>query len=189
VIELSTERLRLRALPREHAGAVADYHARNRAHLQRWEPTHPAEHYTAAFWRGRLEEDAQAAAEDRAYRLFLSLASAPARVVGQIHFVNVVRGAFSCAHLGYSLDRELEGQGLMHEALERALRWAFEELALHRVEANHRPENVRSAGLLRRLAFVPQGYARDYLLIDGAWRDHVLTALVNERWSPPGEPT
>jgi ribosomal-protein-alanine N-acetyltransferase len=43
--------------------------------------------------------------------------------------------------------------------------------------ANFRPENDRSRRLLQRLGFVEEGFARNYLFIDGAWRDHVLTSL------------
>ncbi|MEM9194984.1 MAG: GNAT family N-acetyltransferase, partial [Myxococcota bacterium] len=77
------------------------------------------------------------------------------------------------------------GQGLMYEALARAIGFAFEELRLHRVMANHRPENRRSARLLERLGFHNEGFARDYLLIDGKWRDHILTALTNPAWTAP----
>ncbi len=184
-IHLTTDRLVLRmASPRE-ADVVADYFARNRAHFAPWDPRRPEGFYTARWWRERLQGDAQAALSDRGYRLFVLTHDEPARVVGQTSFANVVRGAFHSCHLGFSIDRALEGRGFMREALTRAIAFAFDDLQLHRIEANHRPENVRSAALLRRLGFVPQGYARDYLRIDGAWRDHVLTALVNHAWSDP----
>lgn len=66
----------------------------------------------------------------------------------------------------------------MHEALEAGLAWAFGELDLHRVMANHLPRNQRSARLLQRLGFEREGYARDYLRIAGQWEDHVLTAKI-----------
>jgi len=67
----------------------------------------------------------------------------------------------------------------MAEALRAANGFAFRALRLHRIMANYRPENERSGRLLERLGFVREGLARDYLFIDGAWRDHVLTALVH----------
>jgi len=81
--------------------------------------------------------------------------------------------------VGYVGDVLTAGRGLMREALEATLDHAFHELRLHRVMANYRPENARSANLLARLGFVREGYARDYLFIDGAWRDHVLTSRTN----------
>jgi ribosomal-protein-alanine N-acetyltransferase len=82
------------------------------------------------------------------------------------------------ADLGYGLDARHQGQGLMTEALRTACDYAFSAMGLHRIQANHLPENLKSAAVLRRLGFVVEGYARDYLLINGRWRDHVLTALV-----------
>ncbi len=104
-------------------------------------------------------------------------------VLGVANLSNIVRGTLQACHLGYSLDREYEGRGLMQEALEALVTYAFEDLQLHRVMANYQPENVRSGRVLERLGFVREGYAPDYLHIDGAWRDHVLTALVRD--APP----
>ncbi len=85
--------------------------------------------------------------------------------------------------LGYSIDAAHEGRGLMHEALTAALADAFgPRVGLHRVQANVRPENTRSLHLLARLGFGIEGVAKEYLFIDGAWRDHVLTALRAPDW-------
>jgi ribosomal-protein-alanine N-acetyltransferase len=74
----------------------------------------------------------------------------------------------------------------MHEALSAAIDHVFKALKLHRIMVNYMPANERSAALARKLGFVPEGIARDYLYIDGAWRDHVLTALVNPSAPKPG---
>jgi ribosomal-protein-alanine N-acetyltransferase len=66
----------------------------------------------------------------------------------------------------------------MTEGLRALCGYAFGTMGLHRLQANHLPENLKSAAVLRRLGFVVEGYARDFLLIDGRWRDHVLTSLV-----------
>ena len=100
-------------------------------------------------------------------------------VVGVCNFSNFVRGPFQACYLGYSLDHRFEGRGLMMEALRASTAYAFEQLRLHRIMANYIPTNERSGRLLRRLGFVPEGYARDYLLIDGRWQDHILTSLTN----------
>jgi [ribosomal protein S5]-alanine N-acetyltransferase len=85
--------------------------------------------------------------------------------------------------LGYSIDAAHEGRGLMREALDAVLTDAFgPRVGLHRVQANVRPENTRSLALLERLGFEREGLAREYLFIDGAWRDHVMTALRAPGW-------
>jgi [ribosomal protein S5]-alanine N-acetyltransferase len=71
------------------------------------------------------------------------------------------------------------GKGLMNEALTEMIRFAFEELQLHRIMANYVPTNERSGQVLRRLGFAVEGYARDYLFIGGKFRDHELTSLTN----------
>ena len=81
--------------------------------------------------------------------------------------------------LGFAIDRDYEGRGLMHEALAASIDWLFGALNLHRVQASHRPENLRSERLLARLGFAREGLAREYLFIDGAWRDHVINARLN----------
>src|SRR5215218_9941972 len=109
-----------------------------------------------------------------------------APVVGTCNYTNVVRGPFLACHLGYQIARAREGRGLMTEALRATNAFVFESMRLHRIMANYRPENERSGRLLDRLGFVREGLAKDYLFIDGAWRDHILTALTNpafdHRW-------
>lgn len=84
--------------------------------------------------------------------------------------------------IGYSLAADAQGHGYMVEAVRGAVAYAFRELRLHRVMANYMPHNRRSGAVLRRAGFTVEGYARDYLRIDGRWEDHVLTAIVNPGW-------
>jgi ribosomal-protein-alanine N-acetyltransferase len=96
----------------------------------------------------------------------------------------IARGVLHRAVLGYGLAADRQGQGLMVEACRRVIDYAFDDLRLHRVSADYVPHNVRSAAVLKRLGFTVEGYARDYLLINGRWEDHVRTGLVNPRWKP-----
>ena len=82
-------------------------------------------------------------------------------------------------YLGYSVDQEWQGQGLMREVVQAGMDYVFGTLGLHRIMANHMPSNVRSERLLRSLGFEREGYARAYLQIAGRWEDMVLNALVN----------
>ena len=56
---------------------------------------------------------------------------------------------------------------------------------MHRVMASYIPVNERSGRLLKKLGFIVEGYARDYIYINGSWRDHILTSLVNPRATLP----
>jgi ribosomal-protein-alanine N-acetyltransferase len=72
----------------------------------------------------------------------------------------------------------------MSEALQQAVRYMFIEQKLHRINANFRPENVRSGRLLARLGFRIDGFAPRYLFIDGDWRDHIQTSLISDAFQP-----
>jgi ribosomal-protein-alanine N-acetyltransferase len=114
--------------------------------------------------------------------LFVFRRDAPERVIGNIGLSNFVRGVGDYCTLGYSIDGEHEGQGFMSEALQGTIGYAFGALHFHRIEASYLPENDRSGALLRRLGFEVEGYSPEYLRINGAWRDHVRTALINPHW-------
>lgn len=183
---IETERLALAIGEPADAPAMAAYLARNRAFHAPTAPRMGEEFFTEAHWEERFPTHRDEFARAQSVRLLVRAKEAPrGAVLGVANFSNVVWGPFCACFLGYHLDARWEGRGVMFEALTAALAYVFDDMGLHRVMANHLPENVRSARLLRRLGFVPEGYARDYLFIDGAWRDHVLTALTNPRPSPP----
>ena len=181
---LQTERLVLRASDPALARAVADHLSRNRAAHAPWNPPMPDAVFTAEGQRERLAAVAKAEAERTQIGWFLTLRSdASATVIGHLRFSQIARGPFCNAMLGYAIDASHEGRGLMREALAAALADVFgPRVGLHRVQANVRPENTRSLALLERLGFEREGLAREYLFIDGAWRDHVMTALRAPDW-------
>ena len=177
-----TERLCIRLPTRQDAVEVAGFYRTNREHLQPWSPTlHPGL-FDAEFWAGEAERrlgDYQAGLEARG---FLFLREDPRQVVGNLSLAQIVRGAFHACTLGYSLAADAQGHGYMLEAVRGAVAYAFGTLGLHRVMADYMPRNRRSAAVLRQAGFVVEGYARDYLRIDGRWEDHVLTAITNGDW-------
>ncbi len=159
------------------APKLLHYRRENREHLAPWEPRRQAGYYTLEECR-RAAVDAREVAElDRGYPLLL-LDPDEQEILGSMTLSNVVRGPFQACLLGYGIGVRWQGRGLMHEALEATLAWAFDELELHRVMANYLPRNERSARLLARLGFEREGYARAYLKIAGQWEDHVLTAKI-----------
>ncbi len=122
--------------------------------------------------------------EERSVRFFIFERSNPEAVVGYANISNIVKGAFHAGILGYGIDKDKEGRSMMKEALQSVITYGFSALNLHRIMANYQPVNERSGGLLRSLGFTVEGYARDYLLINGRWRDHVLTSITNPNWMP-----
>ncbi len=102
-------------------------------------------------------------------------------IAGVINLNNIVRGSFLSASLGYYATARLAGQGYMAEGLGLVKAYAFDELGLHRIEANIQPRNSRSINLVKRCGFEREGASRAFLFIDGAWRDHERWAVLDTR--------
>ncbi len=184
---LLTARLRLVAADAHFGAALAAFHERNRAHLAPWDPPSSADFYTEATQAQRLHEAAAAFEAGTGYRYLVQPIGDATRVIGSIHFSNLMRGAFQSCTLGYALDQAFEGQALMTEALRCAIAEMFSvRVNLHRIQAAYRPENWRSAEVLKRLGFQDEGLASDYLFIDKEWRVHRLSALLNKGFIAPG---
>jgi [ribosomal protein S5]-alanine N-acetyltransferase len=104
-------------------------------------------------------------------------------LVAVVNLSQIFRGAFQSCYCGFYANVATAGQGLTRETLELALRYAFAQQGLHRVEANVQPDNVASLALVRRVGFRHEGFSPRYLHIDGAWCDHERFALTAEDWS------
>jgi [ribosomal protein S5]-alanine N-acetyltransferase len=105
------------------------------------------------------------------------------RLAGEITLSSIQRGPFQQAYIGYWVDEELAGQGLAGEAVVVVLRYAFEELGLHRVEIAIVPRNLPSRRVVEKLDLREEGIAIGFLEIDGKWEDHVRYAITSEEWS------
>ena len=112
---------------------------------------------------------------------FVICRAADDRIVGVININNIVRGSFQSASLGYYVGAPFQGEGYMQEGLSQLLGYAFNTMGLHRLEANIQPENTRSQQLVERCGFTKEGYSKDFLYINGAWRDHERWCCVHER--------
>jgi ribosomal-protein-alanine N-acetyltransferase len=179
-LRLETPRAVLHVPRPDDAPALQDYHARNRGHLGAFAPPRPPGYDTLAYWQRRIPRMQAEARSGLAEWLALRDRRRPdGPLLGHCHLFQILRGPQQCCHLGYGLDREEVGRGLMSEAVREVVRHAFEDLRLKRVIANHDPDNARSARLLARLGFAVEGRAREALFTVAGWRDLVITALSN----------
>lgn len=179
---LETPRLILRMGESSDIPEVIQYFRRNE---ERFRPTHPSvssDFYTETFWRDEIQKRHAWFQEERSIKVFIFRKESPIEICGTANLSEIIRGLFQACFLGYDLDGKYEGRGYMFEALSALVQHAFEDLNLHRLMANYQPHNVRSAAVLKRLGFVIEGTAKDYLFLNGAWRDHVLTSLTNRNW-------
>ncbi|MEO0534135.1 MAG: GNAT family N-acetyltransferase [Cyanobacteria bacterium P01_A01_bin.123] len=177
--QLETARTLSRLANHQDVLAILNYYRMNQAHLTPYEPSRPANFYTAAYWQQEVQARVDDFAQGRSLRLFLFEKQHPKVIIGALNLNNIVHGVFQACSLGYSLAATKQGQGYMGEALVALMRYGFEDLNLHRIMAAYMPRNHRSGNLLKRLGFQIEGVARDYVCINGQWEDHILTSLVN----------
>ncbi len=170
--------------------ALNSFESRNKNHLKKWESTllpNPENNQIAATAHensneNSLENWTRECEEGKSVRFFIRPKSNPDLIIGFCNFTQIFHGSFQACYLGYKIDYEYEGKGLMFEALEACIDFIFKTCGIHRIMANYMPNNIRSAKLLNRLNFTVEGYAKNYLLINYQWEDHVLTALSSDHW-------
>lgn len=160
------------------AAALMEYFIRNEAFFRPWEPRRPAAFNQEGYWveqvalreLQQIEKSASYWVAENAY---------DGQIVAHCSLTNIIHGAFKAAYMGYAIDQRYQAKGLMKALCLDAISYAFNELSLNRIMANHMPSNNRSAALLRSLGFSREGLAKRYLKINGRWEDHVLNALLN----------
>ena len=107
--------------------------------------------------------------------------------VGEINLNSIQRGPFQNAYIGYWIDEAHAGHAYIPEAFVVALRFAFEELHLHRVQAAIVPRNGASRRVVEKLELRDEGTAQRYLEINGVWEDHIRYAITSEDWAERGD--
>lgn len=182
---IETQRLTIRLPQIADIPEIVRYYGENRPHLQPFSPTFAPDFLDEATWIEQVRERSREFALGESFRGFLFARAAPQTIVGNLNLTQVHRGAFQSCVLGYNLAREEQGRGYMTEAVTGAVAFAFGTWKLHRVAANHMPQNTQSAAVLRRCGFQVEGHASAYLLINGRWEDHVLTAITNPDFKVP----
>jgi ribosomal-protein-alanine N-acetyltransferase len=147
----------------------------SRQFLTPWEPVWPADDLTRASFRRRLRRYAEDQRTDQAYA-FLIFRDSDGALVGGLTLANVRRGVAQAGSIGYWIGARFARQGYTTAAVRALIPYAFDTLRLHRLEAACIPNNVASIGLLEKAGFRREGYAREYLCINGVWADHLLYA-------------
>jgi [ribosomal protein S5]-alanine N-acetyltransferase len=186
VPHLLTERLLLTVPDERDAAALLEYARRNDGPQRPWSPPTPLDAFTDQYILRRIRDAQQQLAAGSHVRLWFRWRHEErGPFVGALTLSGIELGPFRSARVGYHVDHELQGRGLMSEALRAVIRYAFDELRLHRLEASVIPSNERSVRVLERAGFVVEGYARKYLFINGQLRDHLLTSLSNPALETP----
>lgn len=163
---------RLRLLRHDDAEELTEVLVKNRDFLAPWEPYRPDAFFEVGFRRNAITTFLR---EHEAGRMvaFVILGSG-GEIAGRLNVNGITYGAFQSASLGYWVRGDMNGRGLATGAVREAVRHAFVDLKLHRVQAETLLHNQASQRVLRKAGFKPYGIAPDYLKIAGRWQDHVL---------------
>ena len=151
----------------------------SRDFLTPWEPTWPADDLTRASFRRRIRRYSEDQRNDLAYAFFIFRKDDDV-VLGGLTLANIRRGCAQAASLGYWTGAAYARQGHMTAAVNSIVPFAFGTLKLHCIEAACIPANVASVRLLEKTGFRREGFARQYLCIDGIWQDHLLFARLKD---------
>lgn len=151
----------------------------SRSFLTPWEPSWPHDALGRAAYRRRLKRISLEWRDDLGYSFHIFTRHED-RLLGGIALSNIRRGVAQSASIGYWIGQPHANRGYMTEAIRAVLRFGFEDLGLHRIEAACLPRNAPSRAVLRKAGFSEEGLARRYLRINGAWEDHALYAILRE---------
>ncbi len=146
--------------------------------LSPWEPLWDDNHLTRPSYRARLSRFKKMVASDTGYPFHI-FRETDKHLIGACNITHIERGISQQAKLGYWVGEAYARKGYARASVRAACQFCFDELGLHRVEAAVRTENIPSIKLLETAGFTREGVARDYLKIDGAWRDHVIYARLS----------
>jgi [ribosomal protein S5]-alanine N-acetyltransferase len=151
----------------------------SRDFLTPWEPTWPADDLTRSAFRRRLRRYTEDLRSDQGYA-FLIFRNVDDALVGGLTLANIRRGVAQATSLGYWMGLPFVRRGYMTAAVRAVIPFALGTLRLHRLEAACIPTNAGSIRLLENTGFAREGYAREYLCINGIWQDHLLYARLKD---------
>ncbi|WP_372790379.1 GNAT family N-acetyltransferase [Paraconexibacter sp.] len=182
-LRLERERTAIRPFAARDLEELLALRIANRAFLEPYESRRDERFYTADGQARELRLDREAWTTGQGYGFaVLDITGSVDRLIGRVALANVVLGSWRNATLGYWIDEASGSRGHATEAVLLTLRFAFDELGLHRVQPAVMPRNARSIRVVEKCGFRDEGLALRYLQINGAWEDHRIYAMTEEEW-------
>lgn len=185
-LELTGRRILLRPLVVSDFEAWREVRIRAREWLLKWEPQPlpgqpdaTSDRRVFAARCGARERERQLG---QGYGFGIFVGPRLDRFAGEINLSSVQRGPYQNAYVGYWIDEAVAGNSYVPEAFVVLCRFAFEELALHRLQASIIPRNQPSNRVVAKLGLRNEGLAERYLEIHGVWEDHYRYAITSEEW-------
>lgn len=168
--------LRLRPLASSDGKHWSRMRIRDEEILRPVEPTVPGtweDGHSQAAWRSNWQNLRRFAHDGIIVPLAIEL---DGRFIGQVTLGNIQHGAIGECWIGYWVYSRYSGRGIATVACALGVDHAFARIGMHRVTATYLPDNPASGKVLANVGFREEGYLRENLHIDGAWRDHHFVA-------------
>ncbi len=179
MILLEGEHCCLRILHEDDATNFTKMLSANKKYWSVFEPRQEASFFTVARQREKIRESLFQMRDRREYN-FGIFELDTGELIGHISLYSIKRLPFSSGFVGYSIDERKIGRGIGTEAVRLVTEFAFEQVALHRVEAYVSPRNKGSIIVLERSGYTQEGLLRKLLYINGVWEDHYIYAMVED---------
>ena len=181
---LFAKRVVLRPLVSDDFPQWREVRRANRDWLTKWEPKRIAaspdvvEDRSAFSMRCHSRERERQLGSGFGFGVFVA-----GNFAGEVNLNSVQRGPFQNAYVGYWIDERHAGHGYTPEAVVAVIRYAFEELDLHRIQISIVPRNTASRRVVEKIGVRAEGVAERYLEINGVWEDHIRFAITSEEWT------
>lgn len=179
MILLEGESCYLRILNEDDASSFTEMLIANKKYWSVFEPRQEASFFTVIRQREKIRESLFQMRDRREYN-FGIFHPATGKLIGHISLYSIKRLPFSSGFVGYSIDERMIGRGIGTEAVRLVTTFAFEQVALHRVEAYVSPRNKGSITVLEKAGYLREGLLRKLLYINGVWEDHYIYAVVED---------
>lgn len=170
----------IRFLDELDAEAQCALNIQNRDFFQEYSPLVEEDRYTVEWQRESLEKCIKQREKDEGFSFGIFMKDTE-QLIGNVSLYAIRRGALQRCMVGYSLDKEFNGKGYMTEAVSLAVKFAFDELLLHRIEAGAMPRNIGSISVLEKAGFCKEGLERSSVKINGKWEDHQILAIISDK--------
>ena len=171
--EIETERLSIRIIREGEIAKLVRFRTRNRARFQTWEVTRGPDFFRESAQVALPAKERRSARNGESYAFRMLLKNDDREFIGNVSLRSILGFPVHAATLGYALDEEFEGQGMMMEAVLAVIEFGFSRLNLRRIEAS----------LLSRAGFEQEGLLRSSYFVNERWEDHLIWSRINDQWT------
>lgn len=172
------EKIYIRFLEESDAEALYELQVRNKSFFEKFLTTRKSDFYTLESQQELIKESILKREKDEKY-VFGIFEKATNELIGNVSLSEVLRGPLQSCFIGYYLNFLHNGKGYMTEAVRLAVKFAFNEIHLHRIEAGVMPHNLPSMKVLEKSGFHKEGIAQKNVLINSKWEDHQVLAILS----------